>query len=142
MDDELRVACIKKLARWISPLRIQRPDCIIFIQVECYSDHRGLNVDLRLSGLFDRNLSPLASPTFRDIRSGAPQKNCKYLAELNHRLAEQNVAARTEILKITANHLEAEALDSIITAAMLEAGKTCAHQARHPVSLAFHTAQT
>jgi hypothetical protein len=26
----------------------------------------------------------LASPTFRDIRSGAPQKIRKYLSELNH----------------------------------------------------------
>jgi hypothetical protein len=107
-----------------------------------YSDHRGLYCDLRLSGLFDRNLSPLASPTFRDIRSGAPQKNRKYLSELNHQLVKHNVAARTEILKLTADPFEAEALDLLITAAMLKAKKTCAQQARHPVSPALHTAQT
>jgi endonuclease/exonuclease/phosphatase family metal-dependent hydrolase len=35
-----------------------------------FSDHRGIYLDLELEGLFDRNLPPLARPTYGDIRSG------------------------------------------------------------------------
>jgi exonuclease III len=44
-----------------------------------FSDHRGLYADLRRSGLFDRNLSPLASPKYCDIRSSNPALIRKYI---------------------------------------------------------------
>jgi hypothetical protein len=55
-----------------------------------FSDPRGLYIDLRLSGLFDRNLSPLASLSFHDIGSGTPKNIRRYLLELNRSLLDNN----------------------------------------------------
>jgi hypothetical protein len=52
-----------------------------------FSNHRGLYADLQLLGLFNRNLSPLASPKYRDIRSGNPTLIRKYITTLSARLA-------------------------------------------------------
>jgi hypothetical protein len=107
-----------------------------------FSDHQGLYVDLILLGLFDRNLSPLASPSFRDICSGTHPKICKYISELHQRRVANNASERSKTLKTNPDHTKAEALNSEITTAMLEAGKTCAQTAWHPISAALHTAQT
>jgi exonuclease III len=63
-----------------------------------FSDHRGLYVDLKLSGLFDRNLSPLAGPQFRDIRSGNPHQIRKYIQALKRGFDASHVKARTAVL--------------------------------------------
>jgi hypothetical protein len=59
-----------------------------------FLDHRGFFVDLELKGLFDRNLAPLARPTFGDIRLGSSRLTQVYITELkayliNHKMAEQ-----------------------------------------------------
>jgi hypothetical protein len=107
-----------------------------------YSDHRGIYVDLRLSGLFNQNLSPLASPTFRDVRSGNPCQIRKYIEKLNHLLVNKDATARSEILKTEPDPSAAEQLDADITEAMLSAGEACAQTSRFPVSPALHKAQT
>ena len=60
-----------------------------------FSDHRGLYVDLQLSGLFDRNLSPLASPSYRDIKSGNPTLIRKYITSLSNKLSHNDIATQT-----------------------------------------------
>ena len=107
-----------------------------------FSDHRGLYVDLKLTGIFDRNLSPLASPQFRDIRSGNPHQIQKYIRALSKGLNATQISARTAQLKSHPNPGDAEQLDSEITDAMLAAGKKCEHTSRYPVSPELHAAQT
>jgi hypothetical protein len=107
-----------------------------------FSDHRGLYVDLKLSGIFDRNLSPLASPQFRDIRSGNPHQIQKYIRALSKGLNASQIPMRTSQLKLNPNNADAEQLDTEITDAMLAAGKVCAHTSRLPVSPELHSAQT
>ena len=107
-----------------------------------FSDHRGLYVDLKLLGLFDRNLSPLAGPQFCDIRSGNPHQIQKYILALKRGLDSTQVSARTATLRVSPNPATAESLDNDITDAMLAAGKKCAHTSRYPVSPELHTAQT
>jgi hypothetical protein len=107
-----------------------------------FSDHRGMYVDLKMEGLFDQNLSPLASPKYRDIRSGRPRQIQKYIGKLQTLLAKTQVSARSSALKTSGTPTQAEALDREITDAMLAAGKTCAQTTRLPVSPKLHEAQT
>jgi hypothetical protein len=92
-----------------------------------FSDHRGLYVDLQLSGLFDRNLSPLASPKYRDIKSGHPRQIQTYITELKKLFNLDDISSRAKQLSLHENHQLAEQLDSDITKAMLQAGKACTH---------------
>jgi hypothetical protein len=73
-----------------------------------FSDHRGLYADLRLSGLFDRNLSPLASPKYRDIQSGNPTLIRKYITTLLARLAANHIPARVALLASNVDNHAAE----------------------------------
>jgi exonuclease III len=107
-----------------------------------FSDHRGLYVDLAVSGLFDRNLSPLASPQHRDIRSGNPSLIRKYISHLTQYFSEKDIPTRAEFLKHSVSRLEAESLDADISDAMLKAGKVCAQTSRLPLSPQLHEAQT
>jgi hypothetical protein len=108
-----------------------------------FSDHRGLYADLRLSGLFDRNLSPLASPKYRDIQSGNLTLIRKYITTLSARLAaNKNIPAHVALLASNVDNHAAEQLDTEMTGAMLAAGKVCAHTARLPISPQLHEAQT
>jgi hypothetical protein len=76
-----------------------------------FSDHRGIYVDLELEGLFDRNLPPLARPTYRDIRSGNPWLIRTYIAELNQYFVEHNIPKRMDKLGESRDDLLAETLD-------------------------------
>jgi hypothetical protein len=107
-----------------------------------FSDHRGIYVDLVLSGLFDRNLSPLASPQHRDIRSGNPRHIQKYITEIKKQFTKNEIQTRCEYIAENQDDDIAESLDANITSAMLLAGKACAHTSRLPVSPQLHAAQT
>jgi hypothetical protein len=99
-----------------------------------FSDHWGLYADLRLSGLFHRNLSPLASPKYRDIRSGNPTLIRKYITTLSARLAANGIPARAALLASNVDNYAAEQLDTEMTDTMLAACKVCAHTARLQIS--------
>jgi hypothetical protein len=105
-----------------------------------YSDHRGIWVDLKLLGLFDRNLPPLARPQFRDIRSGRPKLVCKYVAELGKYLSSLDIPNRVSSLTNRDDSL-AETLDDKIATDMKTAGKSCETGKRLPRSGKLHIAQ-
>jgi hypothetical protein len=107
-----------------------------------FSDHCGLYIDLQLSGLFDRNLSPLDSPTYQDICSGNSTLIRKYISTLMSKLDSKDVQSRNEALQPPDNHSAAKALDNDVTLAMLEAGQMCSQSSRLPVSPSLHAAQT
>jgi hypothetical protein len=93
-------------------------------------------------GLFNRNLSLLASPKYCDIQSGNPTLIRKYITTLSARLAANDIPACVALLASTVDNLAAEQLDAEVTDAMLAAGKVCAHTARLPMSPQLHEAQT
>jgi hypothetical protein len=99
-----------------------------------FSNHRSLYADLQLLGLFDRNLSPLASPKYPDIRSGKPALIRKYITTLSACLAAADIPACVALLASNVDNHAAEQLDTEMTDATLAAGKVCAHTARLPIS--------
>jgi hypothetical protein len=107
-----------------------------------FSDHRGIYVHLKLEGLFDRNLPPLARPTYRDIRSGSPRLIRAYIMELNQYFVEHNIPERMDRLAESRDDLVAETLDQDITNGMLLAGSKCETNKRLPKSGKLHEAQT
>jgi hypothetical protein len=90
-----------------------------------YSNHRGIWVDLKLLGLFDRNLPPLARPQYRDIRSGPPKLVCNDVAELGKHLSPLDIPNRVGSLSTCHEDSLAKTLDDEITKGMVAAGKSC-----------------
>jgi hypothetical protein len=107
-----------------------------------FSDHRGIFVDLKLEGLFDRNLPPLARPTYQDIRSGSPRLIRTYITELKRYLIEHKIKERLNKLAESRDDVLAEELDQAITKGMLLAGAKCEKAKRLPKSGKLHEAQT
>jgi hypothetical protein len=107
-----------------------------------FSDHRGIFVDLELKGLFDRNLAPLARPTFRDIRSGSSRLIQVYINELKTYLLNHKIAEQIDQLAQAQDDGLAEAIDQKITSGMLLAGSKCETAGRLPKSVILHEAQT
>jgi hypothetical protein len=97
-------------------------------------NHRGLYGDLQLLGLYEKNLSPLASPKYCDIQSGNPTLIRKFITYLSQGLAANNIPTRVALLESTVNNTASEQLDEEVTAAMLAAGKVCAHTNWLPIS--------
>ena len=107
-----------------------------------FSDHRGIFVDLELKGLFDRNLAPLARPTFRDIRSSSSRLIQVYINELKTYLLNHKIAEQIDQLAQARDDGLAEAIDQKITSGMLLAGSKCETAGRLPKSGILHEAQT
>jgi hypothetical protein len=107
-----------------------------------FSDHPGIFVDLKLEGLFDRNLPPLARPTYRDIRSDSTRLIWTYITELKRYLIEHKIKERLDKLAESRDGVLAAELDQAITNGMLLAGAKCETAKRLPKSGKLHEAQT
>jgi hypothetical protein len=98
--------------------------------------------DLELTGLFDRNLAPLARPTVRDICSGSSRLIQVYITELQAYLINHKIAEQTGQLAQAQDDDLAEAIDQKMTAGMILAGFKCKTTGRLPKSDILHEAQT
>jgi hypothetical protein len=101
--------------------------------VECNISER-ICVDLHLSGLFDMNLSPLASPKYRDICLATLLQFRNTSLPLQNNLANNNISAHAKILKTSVDNPATEQLDKDVTQTMLSTKKTCAHTSHLPIS--------
>jgi hypothetical protein len=105
-------------------------------------DHRGIYVDLELEGLFYCNLSPLARPTYRDIRSGSPCLIRTYITKQKWYITEHKITEHLNKLAESCDDVLAQELDQAITNGMLLAGAKCETAKRLPKSGKLHEAQT
>jgi hypothetical protein len=101
----------------------------------------GMYVDLRLSGLFQRNLPSLSSPKLRDNLLGQHRQIQKDITQLKLNLDAVQATARSLRIRDTCDNEAAESLGHNVTHVMLSAGKACTQNARLPVSPTLHAGQ-
>jgi hypothetical protein len=100
-------------------------------------------VKLHLTGLFNQNLSRLASPKFCNIHSSCLKLIQKHIAHLKENLDTLKASKCSAHITSTHDDDAVEALNLEATNAMLIlAGKACTQKARFPVSPPLHKAQT
>lgn len=109
-----------------------------------FSDHRGMFIDLRLPGIFDRAPVAIAAPSERHVRTDVPPLIIKYITALNEYCTLHDVYRRaSEMLESEEPcHELAESVKRDILRGMLHAELNCKSYKRLPWSEDVHTAMT
>ena len=130
------ILCSKELHPYIYKTGIEPFNQRIF------SDHRGLFIDLKYDGLFDRDVPPIVSVSCRDLRSTNANQAMKYVTTLSRLIAQHRLQDKILSLQETSDHQLAEQIDRLMTESMLAAEKKVKYFKRLPWSTEVHIAMT
>ena len=100
------------------------------------SDHRAVYVDLNMTTLFGKDVSPLMSPPARALRSTNEKQTAIYVEQLHKSMERHSIFDRIRELKSnpTPNHRLAEAIDRDMTRLMIAAEKKLKKPSPYPFS--------
>ena len=130
------ILCSKEIYPYIHKTGIEAFNQRIF------SDHRGVFIDIKQDGLFDRDVSPIASSSGRDLQSKNANQVLKYVATLSQLIAQHRLQEKLQTIQENQDHDLAETIDKLMTESMLAAEKKVKYFKRLPWSTEVHTAMT